>query len=272
MKNQFQSCCDSIAVTPNDQRPNQSVRRPENLVRYIGGFLLICLPLASLSNFAGARDVETLETLENLEITKSFAFSLSGDAWMHEDALPADNYAPVLWGDDTVGALPIIGEDSGSFSSVSFPLLNAIMLNSAPSLVLEGRIADMRRTINDAQGQPGSYAYLEPTLPGEARLFFHGPLSVRLYRGLFRTGRTKISLLTGAGYPQCFVEFGEGKRPLYSFAIPGGVLTDLHMDRFESSGYLDREPLVASVYYARESAPSRLDFSVTTDYVQLSQN
>jgi hypothetical protein len=185
---------------------------------------------------------------------------------------PVVNFAPSLWGDDTIGALPIVGEDNGSFSSVvDIPLLNAILMNAAPSLVLEGSIADLQRMIEDVRGPLGSYVYLEPTLPGEARLFFNGPVEVELHRDLFHTGRVRILTFTGATYSRNFLSFEQNGQRLMAQRSSGGVATNLYLERLERHGYLDNSPLELVSYYSRTQLPGRFEFSATAEHIVLSQ-
>ena len=228
---------------------------PGQITKSLAGFFLVCLPLTLFSSPAKATDSE--------QVIVSLGGQLAAGV----------NPGPVVWGDDTIGALPVVGEHSGSFSAIGpLPLLNHVMTNSQPSFYLEGNIDDLRHLIADVQGDDSSYVYIEPFGNNEARLFFAGPARMTLDRSEFERGRVQVGTLTGAMYgPAALLDFRQGAASIAQMIVSSGAPQDVALRRILNSGLLDNQFLNADVYDGRMKSLGRLELGATDQRLVLQQ-
>lgn len=228
---------------------------PGQILRSLAGFFLVCLPLALVASPAGATDSE------------QFSFTIEG----HTASGP--NYGPTVWGDDTIGALPIHGEDNGSFSgTLPLDMLNMIMSSAAPSIYVQGKLSDLQRMIEDANGQAGSLVYLEFVNANEVRLLFYGASEITLRRDLFVTGNVHCGTYSGAiNGSTSMARFHLDGTPMGMMPIAGGATTELRLHRLAQTDYLTGRSLTADFADARHNDLGSLEFTATQDQVILRQ-
>lgn len=223
------------------------------LASCVGGFLLACLPLSFLTPDTTASVTQMSET------------TLEGGL---SAGLPPGTG---LWGDDTIGALPIIGGGGGSFSGTGLSTLNMIMLASKPCLVLQGSVSDLQRTVASALGDVNSFVYLEPMASGQARLFVQGASTIELDRQLFMTGQISVSMFIGFDRARNHVDLGFGGKPMSSFSMLGGSMASLSLRTMVSRGTLDFETLNVDVRSSPRLGTARLSFRTSAQTLILNQ-
>ncbi len=222
--------------------------------RCVGGFLLACLPLSMLAPSISASESEAY-----------FAGAMAGELASSGNPIGSD-----LWGDDTIGVLPVVG-GGGSFSGGTLSGLDMIMLFTKPSLVLEGSFADLKRMIADADGGFASFVFLEPTGPDEGRLIFQGAATIELDRQLFATNRVKVSMLTGLTHERNRVNLFLNRKQVSTFTMQGGVAKPFDLNAVIARGLLNRGPLEATIQHNPRLAPDRLAFEADSQRITLRQ-
>lgn len=223
------------------------------LVTCVGGFLLACLPLGLLTPEISASGMQMSEGV--LEGGLAAGLTPGGD----------------LWGDDTIGALPIMGGGGGSFSGLGLSTLNMILLSSEPSLVLEGRIDDLKRMVAGALGDMGSFVYLEPTAVGRARLFFQGASTIELDRQLFETGAVKVNMYVGLNHTRNRVDLALSGNSMSTFAMLGGAITPMNLPSLVRRGVLDFDRLEVAVQSSPRFGTGRMSVFTSAHTVTLNQ-
>jgi len=245
---------------------NLNTLTPSSLGRCIGGFLLACCSLTLIT--------------PSISASESRGEGSTSQFPGHEPGLTGgvaggSSSVPDLWGDDTIGALPIMGDaGGGSFLGGVITALDAIMLHSAPSIVLEGRIADLQRVIADADGggSAPSYVFLESTTPGRARLFFQGQSKITLKRQAFNTGLVSVSLFTGLDRERNRVRLSDKNGVLSIFGMNGGVVNPMNLDMLLSRGLLDFQGLDLSIQSGPKFVVGEMTFAADSQFITLTQN
>jgi len=222
--------------------------------RCVGGFLLACLPLSMLAPSISASESEAY-----------YSGEMVGELASSGSPIGAD-----LWGDDTIGVLPVVG-GGGGFSGGTVSGLDMIMLFTAPSLVLEGSLVDLKRMIADADGSPTSFVYLESTGTDQGRLIFQGAATIELDRQLFATNRVRLSMLTGLTHARNRVNMYLNQKQVSTFTMLGGVVRPFDLNAVVARGLLDRGPLEARVQHNPRLAPDRLTFEADSQRITLRQ-
>ena len=163
-----------------------------------------------------------------------------------------------LWGDDTIGVLPIHGPPGGGGTSV-IPSMADLILGTSPSFFIEGNVGELKRLIADAGGQ-GDVLVLPVEDPDSARVVFRGDVTVDLQRSLVGVSNVDFGLYSGLPVEKGVVvmEYTD----IYSemFMIYPSVPFQIDLERFELTGTLQQAPLEASVHIGQR-APSTMTFS-----------
>lgn len=146
-----------------------------------------------------------------------------------------------LWGDDTIGTLPIHCDDD---DDITFGFVDAMVAIGTPSIYLQGRLSDAQGIIQWAQGDGEVYIeQLDFAADPLVRLTFVGDVSIDLDRRQFRSDALEFGLFSGLDFGRSLVRFS-----LTGTIVPGSVLmpgtsypVDLH--GFDTFGLLDQGPL-----------------------------